>query len=147
MVCGVCCVVLVQTGVFLCVSVTVSKGVSVDMWCVLCCVSVSVVLCCVLVLVLEQVSVNMLCVVASRPEAKSWVVFLSYHSLLQPDSIFFFFTFVCFTLFIQLCAGRTFRNLISRMKINFQLVSGFTPYFAPDHHFLYLSGLNFLCKS
>ena len=36
----------------------------------------------------EQVSVNMWCVV-SRPGAKSWVVFLSYHSLLQPVSIFF----------------------------------------------------------
>ena len=45
----------------------------------------------------EQVSVNMWCVV-SRPGAKSWVVFLSYHSLLQPVSIFFSYLglFLCF---------------------------------------------------
>ena len=92
------------------------------------------------------------------PWAKSWLVFPSYHSLLQPVSIRFHLPplsplpFLSNTLTqVQLCSGGTLHslasgNLVSRMNINFQLVCGFTPYFAPHHHFLYISGLNFLCK-
>ena len=60
-------------------------------------------------------------------------------------------TLVCFFVLIQhthppLCWRNISQPYFSHENI-FSASCGFTPYFAPDHHFLYLSGLNFLWKS